>query len=209
MELEYARANPTSRWKFPSTVLPPRLPAGAEKPLVTLLLLDSCRDQQGRHNWEAQTQWLREHWAIRITATGSSALRTIRSTATVTTATTACSTPWGPLFAQHTWIVHLCVQTTTCNTSRCPACRRASSCRRRAALRRARCATIAEAHFSRSVYGFADLHITPHRIRVKFINRDGDIAHSFRNGRVPARSACPQGDQDQAVPRHGEIDQPA
>jgi tartrate-resistant acid phosphatase type 5 len=85
IELDYAKENPNSRWKLPSRWYRVDLPAGAEKPLVTVLMLDSNkpeivkmanqlpdsgkpgkkkkaaeppRDLMSPQEWEQQKQWM-------------------------------------------------------------------------------------------------------------------------------------------------------
>jgi tartrate-resistant acid phosphatase type 5 len=56
IELEYAKANPDSRWKLPARWY--RVDIPADHPLVTALMLDSDRDVLGKDRWEQQKLWL-------------------------------------------------------------------------------------------------------------------------------------------------------
>jgi len=56
IELEYARANPDSRWKLPARWY--RVDFPADHPLVTALMLDSDRDDLGPDRWQQEKTWL-------------------------------------------------------------------------------------------------------------------------------------------------------
>lgn len=55
-ELAYAKLNPGSRWKMPARWYRVDLPQ--ERPLVTVLMLDSNRHKMSAEDFDAQTQWL-------------------------------------------------------------------------------------------------------------------------------------------------------
>lgn len=202
MELEYARRNPTSRWKFPSTYYRIDLPAGADKPLVTLLMLDSCRDQQGRNNWEAQMNWLRKElanpnngqWLFCVAhhplySNGDHGDNGV------------LQREWGPLFTQHGVDLFICghdhdlqhIEMPGVATSFILVGGGGASTRPMRNDRRG--------PFSRSVYGFADLQITPEKFTVKFVGRDDVIEHAFERTSSGTVRVIQQGDQDKAVPR--------
>ncbi len=56
-ELNYSKAHPESRWKMPAKYYRVELPA--DKPLVTLLVLDSCKDQMKPQEWTAENAWIK------------------------------------------------------------------------------------------------------------------------------------------------------
>jgi tartrate-resistant acid phosphatase type 5 len=58
LEILYTQKNPNSRWKLPAHWYRMDLPA--EKPLVTLLLLDSNKPRLTLAEWQEQTRWLEE-----------------------------------------------------------------------------------------------------------------------------------------------------
>src|SRR3954451_9381726 len=58
IELNYAKENPSSRWKYPSPYYKLELPQGAATPLVTVYMLDSNRDALGKDGWNEETAWL-------------------------------------------------------------------------------------------------------------------------------------------------------
>jgi tartrate-resistant acid phosphatase type 5 len=57
-ELDYAAKHPDSRWKMPGRWYRRDMPAA--QPLVTVLMLDSNRDEVGKEQWQAQLRWLDE-----------------------------------------------------------------------------------------------------------------------------------------------------
>jgi tartrate-resistant acid phosphatase type 5 len=56
IELEYAKANPDSRWKLPARWYRVDLPA--DNPLVTILMLDSDKDPLGADRWNQEKAWI-------------------------------------------------------------------------------------------------------------------------------------------------------
>src|SRR4029077_13704007 len=54
IELEYSRKYPESRWSFPSPFYRLNFPAGAERPIVSVLMLDSDKDQMSPAAWDAE-----------------------------------------------------------------------------------------------------------------------------------------------------------
>lgn len=60
-QLAYARKNPTSRWKLPAEYYRVELPA--DKPLVSVLVLDSNVRSLGEAAWKAELAWLEKELA--------------------------------------------------------------------------------------------------------------------------------------------------
>src|SRR5215217_2233631 len=58
VEQAYSKANPSSRWKFPSRWYRVDLPSPQE-PLVTVLMLDSNRPLLGEASWAEEMAWLK------------------------------------------------------------------------------------------------------------------------------------------------------
>jgi tartrate-resistant acid phosphatase type 5 len=56
IELDYAKKNPTSRWKMPARWYRVNIPQ--EKPLVALIMLDSTKDKFSASDWAAQMEWM-------------------------------------------------------------------------------------------------------------------------------------------------------
>ena len=56
IELDYAKANPSSRWKMPWKWY--RVDFPKTNPLVTVLMLDSNSGKLGTNQWKAQMEWL-------------------------------------------------------------------------------------------------------------------------------------------------------
>lgn len=74
IELGYGAYDPTGRWTMPDRYYRLDLPAGAKRPLVTVLMLDSTRDKMKPEEWARQNEWIdRElrrpriaHWTIAV-----------------------------------------------------------------------------------------------------------------------------------------------
>ena len=218
IELAYARQNPNSRWKFPSTYYRLDFPEGADnsaqRPLVTVLMLDSCKDQMGSRNWEAQTEWLREQlqnprngtWLFCVAhhplySNGDHGDNGV------------LQRTWGTLFAQHAVDMYICghdhdlqhlelpgVQTSFILVGGGGATTRPMRIDRRGP-------------FSKSTYGFADLNITPTTVTVKFIGPDGKVLHAFERTKSGDVEVLKPGQRDPAKPRTARTinqpDQPA
>jgi hypothetical protein len=58
IEMEYAARHPDSRWKLPANWY--RLDLPVEKPLVTVLMLNSNKPRLTPEQWDAQIQWIEE-----------------------------------------------------------------------------------------------------------------------------------------------------
>jgi len=69
IEWAYARSYPQSRWKFPDRWYRLDFPIGAEKPLVTVLMLDSNKPLLGERDWNTELAWLKNELAKPRTAT--------------------------------------------------------------------------------------------------------------------------------------------
>ncbi len=63
IEREYSALHPDSRWKYPAQWYRLDLPIGAEKPLVTVLMLDSSMPRMSPAQWEEQKKWIDEQLA--------------------------------------------------------------------------------------------------------------------------------------------------
>lgn len=63
VELDYAKANPNSRWKMKAKWYRVDFPEGlseGQTPLLTVLVLDSNRPKLSRAEWESQKRWMDE-----------------------------------------------------------------------------------------------------------------------------------------------------
>ncbi len=56
VEAEYSRVHPESRWKYPGGWF--RVDMPKDKPLVSVLLLDSNKDVLGKQKWQEQMDWI-------------------------------------------------------------------------------------------------------------------------------------------------------
>ena len=58
LEREYSALHPNSRWKYPARWYRIDFPQGAEKPLVTALMLDSSMPRMTPAEWDEQKKWI-------------------------------------------------------------------------------------------------------------------------------------------------------
>ena len=179
IELEYARANPQSRFKMPSRWY--RIDFPKKDPLVTVFTLDSCRDLLRKELWHAQNQWLRDQ------------LRDRQSLGTWVICAAhhpmfsngdhgdigALQKTWGAVMEEHGVDFYVCghdhdlqhLQIARWDMSFILAGGGGAGVRPMRNDRRG--------PFSRSAYGFVHLRITPQKTTVKFIDQKGGVIHAF------------------------------
>lgn len=206
IELAYARKNPASRWKFPSAYyrldFPAQSGSTADRPLVTVLMLDSCKDQMGAAAWNAQMQWLRRElsnpnngeWLFCVAhhplySNGNHGDNGV------------LQREWGPLFARYNVDLYIAghdhdlqhlempgVKTTFILVGGGGATVRTMRNDRRGP-------------FSKSIYGFTDINVTPEKCTVKFIGTDGEIIHAFERTKAGKVRVIESDPSDVAIPR--------
>lgn len=202
IELAYARENPTSRWKFPSTYYRLDFPEGAERPLVTILMLDSCKDQMGSRNWNAETKWLQAELANPRNGTWlvCVAHHPLYSNGDHGDNGVLQQT-WGTLFRQYGVDMYICghdhdlqhLEMPGVTTSFILVGGGGATVRPMRIDRRG--------PFSKSSYGFADLNITPTKLTVRFIGGEGQVLHAFERIKSGEVDVIKGGERDVAKPR--------
>ena len=203
IEMAYSKANPQSRWKLPAKWYRVELPAGAEEPLVTVLVFDSYKTALGETAWAEQLAWLRgeltrprkSKWLVAVAhhplfSNGSHGDNGVMQR------------ELGPLFEKHDVDLYICGHEHDLQHLEMPD-RRTSFMLvggGGAATRPMRVDT--RGPFSRSLHGFADLHFTPDRVTVRYVAVDGSVVHAFEKtpGRGKVRVIDTTG-SDRAVPR--------
>ena len=204
IEYAYSAANPQSRWKFPSRWYRVELPS-PEKPLVTVLMLDSNQPLLGEQGWNEQMKWLTKELAKPRTAPWLVAashhpffsngdhgdIGPLREA-------------WGPLFAKagvdfviaghdHD-LQHLQVEGYPESFLLVGG--------GGASVRPIRVDANKRGPFSKSTVGFADISFTPRTATGRLVSgTDGSVLHEFtrtKDGKVDIVKA---GDSDAATPR--------
>ncbi|CAN5453106.1 hypothetical protein BH09PLA1_BH09PLA1_19150 [soil metagenome] len=202
MELEYSRRNPTSRWKFPATFYRIDLPAGAQRPLVSVLMLDSNKDRMGEHVWQAQLSWLERElasprdgtWMIAVAhhplfSNGDHGDNGVLQTS------------WGNLFKRYGLDLFIAghdhdlqhLEMADWKTSFILVGGGGATTRQMRVDRRG--------PFSRASYGFADLQFSPDKFTVTFVDAQNQSLHSFERNKSGGVRIVQESASDSAVPR--------
>jgi hypothetical protein len=184
LEMEYARRNPQSRWKYPAKYYRVDFPQGAEKPLLMVLMLESSMPNQKPEEWAAQKRWIAEQlattnatWKIACAhhpffSNGSHGDNGVMQR------------EWGPLFkaggldayvAGHDHdLQHLEIRDWPFSFVQAGGGGQGTTDMRRDI----------RGPFSRKLYGFAHLRFTPEVMEVRYIaSRDGKLTHYFERNR--------------------------
>src|SRR5205809_3088326 len=193
IEAEYARANPDSRWKFPSRWYRVDLPR--DKPIVSVLMLDSNQPLLGQELWNEELAWIKSElskprkskWLIAVAhhpffSNGdhgdNGVLRNARQ----------------PLFEKAKLDLYLCghdhdlqhLEVANFRESFMVVGGGGASTRPMRVDRRG--------PFSKSAHGFADLNFTNDRMTARLIGDDGAALHEFtrtRDGKVEVTRNTP------------------
>lgn len=203
IELAYARQYPSSRWKFPSPYYRLDFPEGSAKPLLSLLMLDSCKDQMGERAWEAEMRWLKQQLAAPrdsgtwLIAVGHHPLYSNGDHGD----NGVLQRTWGKLFRDHGVDMYVCghdhdmqhleipgIKTSFILVGGGGATTRAMRVDRRGP-------------FSKSAYGFADLNIAPEKLTVRFFTAERKMIHAFERTRAGEVRVLKDGPSDVAIPR--------
>lgn len=195
IEFAYAVQNPTSRWKLPSHWY--RLDLPTDHPLVTVLMLDSNRDNLSANDWKDQIQWIDaqladvggKRWTI------CCAHHTMFSNG-IHGDNGVLQTEWGAIFRRHRLDFYVCghdhdlqhleikdwpVSFVLCGGGGKPA---------RSMLRDDR------GPFSRAMNGFVHLKLGPDVATLRFIDADVQVVHAFERTRQGAIRTLSTTDSD-------------
>jgi hypothetical protein len=179
IELEYARKNPDSRFTMPSRWY--RIDFPKDDPLVTVFMLDSCRDLLRRELWQAQNQWLRDQLRDRdslgkwVICAAHHPMFSNGDHGDIG----ALQKTWGAVMEEHGVDFYVCghdhdlqhLQIPNWDMSFILAGGGGAGVRPMRNDRRG--------PFSRSAHGFAHLRVTPEKTTVKFIDQKGNVLHAF------------------------------
>lgn len=194
IELQYSVENPKSRWKYPSQYYRLDVPGEPAAPLVTVLMLDSNRDDL--KDWNGEIEWLRNElakpqaagtWRIAVAhhpmfSNGMHGDNGVLQRA------------WGSLFKQYGLDMYICGHDHDVQHLEVPGWPMSfllvggggASLRPMVVDRRG--------PFSKSMNGFAHLQFTPQRMIVRLIDQEGNVVHTFErthDGQVQVLQTIP------------------
>jgi tartrate-resistant acid phosphatase type 5 len=203
IEFEYARRNPHSRWKLPANWYRVDFPQNA--PLVTVLMLNSNKDQLTAQQWQAELQWMerelsepRAKWLVCVAhhplfSNGSHGDNGV------------LQTQWGPLFQKHNVDFYVCGHDHDLQHLEMPGFRTSfvmcggggGNVR---AMRRDN-----RGPFSVPAYGFTHLRFSLQGVRVNYVDRSASIVHFFekdaQGNLVPGEATKTESANVKTVPR--------
>jgi hypothetical protein len=200
IERAYAREHPNSRWKMPARYY--RLEFPREKPLVTVLMLDSNRQVMSEPDWQAEQFWLKTElakpraskWLVccahhPLISNGNHGDNGVLQKS------------WGPLFAKYNVNLYIAGHDHDLQHLEMP--NQPTSFllvggggKEIRAMR-----NDIRGPFSKSIFGFAAMNFTPQAITVRLVANDGETLHAFKrmpDGRIEILEA---GESDPAQPR--------
>lgn len=201
IEMEYARQNPQSRWKLPAKWYRLDFPS-AERPLVTVLVLDSYKTALGEAAWAEQMAWLdselarprESEWLVAVAhhplfSNGDHGDNGVMQR------------ELGPRFERHGVDLYIAGHEHDLQHLEMPGYPTSLMLVGGGGASTRPMRLDQRGPFSRSAHGFADLHFTPDRVAVRYIGVDGAVLHAFertRDGRVTVTETTRS---DRAVPR--------
>ncbi len=177
-ELDYAKKNPTSRWKMPARYY--RLDLPEKNPRVTVLMLDSCKDLMAPDAWAAEQKWLEAE------------LAKPRSTKWLIAAAHhplfsngdhgdngALQGMWGSLFKKHGVDFYLCGHDHDVQHLEIPGWEMSFVLAGGGGARTRPMRTDQRGPFSRSIMGFTDIQFTPTVAKCRIVSGEGKVMHEF------------------------------
>ena len=201
IEMDYAKANPQSRWKLPAHWYRVDLPAGAADPLVSVLVLDTYKDQVGDARWAQQLAWLKgelerprkSKWVI---ATGHHPLFSNGRHGDIG----VLQRDFGPLFEKHGVDLYICGHDHDLQHLEMPGYKTSLMLVGGGGASTRPMQNDVRGPFSRAIQGFADLNFTSDRVRVQYIGVDGGVLHAFERTRAGKVKVLETTKSDRAVP---------
>jgi len=201
IEMDYAKAHPNSRWKLPAHCYRVDFPGGAEKPLVSVLVLDSYKDQVGEQRWAEQLAWVKEQldgprksrWII---AVAHHPLFSNGRHGDIG----VMQRDFGPLFQKYGVDLYICGHDHDLQHLEMPGYNMSFLLVGGGGASTRPMQNDVRGPFSRATQGFADLSFTAARVVVRYIGVDGSVVHAFERthgGKVKVLETTPS---DRAVP---------
>jgi len=201
IEMEYSRVNPNSRWKLPAHWYRIDLPERAEKPLVSVLVLDSYKDGVGEARWAEQLAWVKEQleaprkstWVIAIAHHPLFSNGRHGDIGVL-------QRDFGPLFQQHGVDLYICGHDHDLQHLEMPGYKMSFLLVGGGGASTRPMTNDVRGPFSRAMQGFADLNFTPDRVTVRYVGVDGSVLHAFERTRDGKVNVLETTQSDRAVP---------
>ena len=178
IELDYSRVHPESRWKLPARWYRVNIPS--DKPVVTLLMLDSTKDKFTDADWAAQKEWMDKElysvppgvWTVCVAhhplfSNGKHGDNGVMQT------------EWGPILQKHHVDFYVCGHDHDMQHLEVPGWTESfvlvggGGAGTRQMLKDAR------GPFSKQSNGFGHFEFTPEKATVRLINVEGETLHAF------------------------------
>lgn len=198
IEMAYAAKHPDSRWKIPSRWY--RLDLPVERPMVTILMLDSNKPQMSQDEWLKQTQWIDDQlahpkgkWTIACAhhplfsngAHGDNGVLQVH---------------WGPIFKKHKLDFYICGHDHDLQQLQMPEWWTSFVLAGGGGKKPTKMRRDLRGPFSKSINGFSHLRLTPDRALVQFVNAaDGSIIHQVERTRDGKVTILIKGGNDKAT----------
>jgi hypothetical protein len=193
-ELEYAKVHPESRWKLPDHWY--RVDFPADHPLVSLLVLDSNKDNLSADQWSQQLTWLETQLAKPRNGAWMMAMahHTIFSNGAHGD-NGVLMTDWGTLFKKYNLDIYLCGHDHDLQHLEIPGWYTSFMLVGGGGAARRPMRVDNRGPFSRAILGFANLVFTPDTMTAHYISgADGSEVHRFvrhRDGTVEVQFTTP------------------
>ncbi len=193
IELEYARANPHSRWKMPSKWY--RVDIPVLNPMVTILMLDSNKSKLSASEWAAEKRWMehelskprRAPWLVCV------AHHPLFSSGSHADSETM-QQEWGPLFKRYSVDLYIAGHDHDLQHIEIPGWRTTFLLVGGGGAN-TRDVTDRHGPFARRSNGFAALSFGSRSLGVRLIGADGATLHQFKKraarNRLPATAVTP------------------
>ncbi len=178
IELDYSKAHPESRWKLPARWYRVNIPA--DKPVVTLLMLDSTKDKFSATDWAAQIQWMDTQlstvsagvWTVCVAhhplfSNGSHGDNGVMQT------------DWGPILQKHRVDFYVCGHDHDMQHLEIPGWTESFVLVGGGGAGTRKMLKDARGPFSKQSNGFGHFQFTPEKATVRLVNVDGETIHAF------------------------------
>jgi hypothetical protein len=177
-ELDYAANNPKSRWKMPAKYY--RLDLPEKNPMVTVLMLDSCKDNMGPAAWDEEQKWIQTELAKPRTTKWiiAAAHHPFFSNGDHGDNGVVQST-WGSLFKKAGVDFYVCGHDHDVQHLEVPNWGMSFVLAGGGGARVRPMRVDQRGPFSKSVMGFADIQFTPTTAKCRLVSGEGKVLHEF------------------------------
>jgi hypothetical protein len=178
VELDYAKFNPGSRWKMPARWY--RVDIPSDKPVVTLLMLESTKDKMSAADWAAQMAWMDEQlskvpagvWTVAaahhpLFSNGGHGDNGVMQT------------NWGPIFLKRHLDFYLCGHDHDLQHLEIPGQTESFVLVGGGGAGTRQMVKDTRGPFSKSINGFGHFQFTPEKATVRYISAAGETVHVF------------------------------